>query len=53
MSSPPKSALRVSVVRLAHANGLPLPDFATEQAAGMDLYAAVEESATSVPGAAP
>lgn len=42
MSTRTNSPLRVSVVRLSHGDGLPLPDFATEQAAGMDLYAAVE-----------
>ena len=43
MSTITNSPLRVSVVRLPHGNELPLPDFATEQAAGMDLYAAVEK----------
>lgn len=32
--------LRVSVQRLPHAEGLPLPTYATEGAAGADLYAA-------------
>ena len=46
MSTRTTRPLRVSVVRLSHGDGLPLPDFATEQAAGMDLYAAVEEPIT-------
>lgn len=44
------SPLRVSVRQLSHGCGLPLPKFATEQAAGMDLYAAVEGTVTLDPG---
>ncbi len=36
------SELAVPVVRLAHANGLDLPAYATPQSAGLDLQAAVE-----------
>ena len=35
----------IAVVRLAHAEGLPLPAYETEHAAGMDLRAAVPEDA--------
>lgn len=35
----------IEVVRLAHAEGLPLPAYETSHAAGMDLRAAVAESA--------
>lgn len=33
--------IRVAVTRLAHAADLPLPTYATDQAAGMDLLAAI------------
>lgn len=36
--------LTLRVLRLAHAEGLPLPAYATEGAAGMDLIAALPES---------
>jgi dUTP pyrophosphatase len=36
--------LELRVLRLAHAAGLPLPAYATEGAAGMDLIAALPES---------
>ncbi|MFZ5790257.1 MAG: dUTP diphosphatase [Pseudomonadota bacterium] len=42
--------LRVAVKRLPHAAGLPLPAYATAQAAGMDLLAAVEAPTTLAPG---
>lgn len=35
--------ITVSVVRLFHADGLPLPDYATPESAGCDLFAAVEK----------
>ena len=43
----------IPVVRLAHAEGLPLPAYETVGAAGMDLRAAIEEDAPIVlkPGA--
>ena len=40
--SPPSSVV-VEILRLAHAEGLPLPAYETDQAAGMDLRAAVPE----------
>jgi dUTP pyrophosphatase len=41
----------VQVRRLPHAEGLPLPAYATTGAAGMDLIAAVTEPLTVAPGA--
>jgi dUTP pyrophosphatase len=35
--------VKVAVVRLPHAVGLPLPDYATPEAAGLDLSAAIGE----------
>jgi len=40
----------IKVKRLAHAAGLPLPSYATEGAAGMDLIAAVAAPVTIPPG---
>ncbi len=40
----------IPVVRLPHAEGLPLPSYATEGAAGMDLLAAVREPVVIPPG---
>jgi len=40
----------IEVVRLPHAEGLPLPSYATEGAAGMDLLAAVTTPLTIPPG---
>jgi dUTP pyrophosphatase len=40
----------ILVRRLPHADGLPLPDYATAGAAGMDLLAAVHASVTIDPG---
>ena len=34
--------MRVAIKRLAHASGLPLPQYATSGAAGMDLIAAID-----------
>jgi len=42
--------MRINVVRLPHALGLPLPAYATEGAAGMDLHAAIPESVELLPG---
>jgi dUTP pyrophosphatase len=36
-------SVEISVLRLSHAEGLPLPQYATAGAAGMDLLAAVSE----------
>jgi dUTP pyrophosphatase len=41
----------IQLVRLPHAEGLPLPSYATAGAAGMDLIAAVEAPLTIPPGA--
>jgi dUTP pyrophosphatase len=41
----------IEVVRLPHAEGLPLPGYATAGAAGMDLLAAVAAPLTLAPGA--
>lgn len=45
--------LKVGVVRLPHAAGLPLPAYQSEEAAGLDLMAAVDQAApmTLAPGA--
>lgn len=43
LAPPPQSGVEVAFVRLAHAEGLPLPAYQTEQAAGLDLVAAVPE----------
>ena len=37
-------AVRIPIKRLAHAEGLELPGYATEQSAGMDLRAAVPDA---------
>jgi dUTP pyrophosphatase len=47
MSAP----VRVAVLRLAHAEGLPLPEYATEGSAGLDLLAAVADPVTLRPSA--
>lgn len=45
--------LEVAFTELPHGTGLPTPAYATEQAAGLDLHAAVEENAPVIlkPGA--
>ncbi len=40
----------ISITRLPHAEGLALPSYATEHAAGMDLLAAVTENKILKPG---
>ncbi len=40
----------IDVVRLPHAEGLPLPSYATDGAAGMDLLAAVTTPLVILPG---
>jgi dUTP pyrophosphatase len=47
------SAIEVQVLRLPHGEGLPLPQYQSEQAAGLDLMAAIPEDApvTILPGA--
>jgi dUTP pyrophosphatase len=42
--------VRVAVKRLPHAAGLPLPSYATDGSAGLDLRAAVEAPLTIAPG---
>ena len=42
--------VEIQVTRLPHAEGLPLPSYATEGAAGMDLLAAVMAPLTIPPG---
>jgi dUTP diphosphatase len=44
---------RVKILRLAHGEGLPLPAYQTDQASGVDLYAAidVDDPVILVPGA--
>lgn len=55
MKKPVKSAPRITVkvARLAHAEGLPLPAYQTDHAAGLDLLAAVapDGAVTIAPGA--
>ena len=43
--------MRVSILRLPHALGIPLPAYATEGSAGMDLVAAIEDQFELAPGA--
>jgi len=43
-------SVEILVTRLPHGEGLPLPSYATEGAAGMDLLAAVTEPLTIQPG---
>jgi dUTP pyrophosphatase len=42
--------MKLGIVRLPHARDLPLPTYATEGAAGMDLHAAVAEDVVLEPG---
>jgi len=44
-------SVRVAVTVLAHGKGLPLPDYASADAAGLDLHAAVDGALTLAPGA--
>jgi len=41
----------VRIQRLPHAEGLPLPSYETDGAAGMDVRAAVDDTVTLAPGA--
>jgi dUTP pyrophosphatase len=43
--------MRIALTRLPHGADLPLPSYATEHAAGMDLLAAVSAPVTLPPGA--
>ena len=42
--------MNISIIRLPHSEGLPLPEYATSGSAGMDIHAAVEEPVTLQPG---
>jgi dUTP pyrophosphatase len=42
-------SVTVAVKRLAHADGLPMPSYQTEGAAGMDLLAAIDAPVTLAP----
>ena len=44
------NVLQVAVTRLPHAEGLALPAYATDGAAGLDLQAAIVEPVTLQPG---
>jgi len=48
MPRAPDDTIEVRIVRLPHAEGLPLPAYQSDEAAGMDLLAAVEEDAPIV-----
>lgn len=43
--------MKLAVLRLPHAEGLPLPSYATEGSAGLDLLAAIAEPVDITPGA--
>jgi dUTP pyrophosphatase len=43
--------ITVRIQRLPHADGLPLPSYETEGAAGMDVRAAIDEPLSLAPGA--
>ncbi|WP_010301384.1 dUTP diphosphatase [Candidatus Odyssella thessalonicensis] len=42
--------LKVDIQQLPHGKDLPLPSYATDQSAGLDLYAAITEDITLQPG---
>ena len=42
--------IQLSIRRLPGTEDLPLPSYMTEQAAGMDLFAAIAEDAAILPG---
>ncbi|MFD2205077.1 dUTP diphosphatase [Kiloniella antarctica] len=44
------NALSIPVVQLSHGEGLPLPNYATPQSAGMDLLAAIDGTIKLAPG---
>ncbi len=46
-----RSSVAVAVTRLPNGHDLPLPAYATEHAAGMDLPAAIDDDVTLGPGA--
>ena len=49
--SQPIEHVRVALLRLPHGEGLPVPQYMSEHAAGADLCAAVAEQLTLLPGA--
>ena len=50
MSYDPSVTVEVRIQRLTHAKGLPLPDYATDGAAGADLCAAIDREMIIEPG---
>ncbi len=50
MAELPTHGLKVSIQRLPHGAGLPLPAYATAQSAGLDLMAAIDGDVTLAPG---
>jgi dUTP pyrophosphatase len=44
-------SVSVALTRLPHGEGLPVPEYMSEHAAGADVYAAVTEALTLLPGA--
>lgn len=50
-SSIPTASIPVDIKRLPHGADLPLPHYQTDDAAGMDLYAAVDAPLSLAPGA--
>ena len=42
MTADSPQSIRIPILRLPHGGGLPLPDYATEGAAGLDIRAAVD-----------
>ena len=42
--------MKVAILRLANGAGLPLPEYATEGSAGMDLVAAIDHEVDLLPG---
>src|SRR6266508_1750187 len=44
------TSLTVRIERLPHGEDLPLPSYATEGAAGLDIFAACDEAVTLLPG---
>ena len=43
--------MKIEILRLPHARDLPLPAYATEGAAGLDLLAAIDHDVELAPGA--
>ena len=42
--------MKIAILRLPHAHGLPLPAYATDGAAGMDIVAALTDAVELLPG---